>query len=114
MNEYRLKEFREKFEEMKKQNSVDEPAFMYGTHYGGSVAVLNYLIRVEPITTLCIKLQNGKFDEADRIFGCVEEIWENVYENPNDVKELIPEFYYCPFFLRNMYFMTLMKLNLIF
>lgn len=103
LNEERLNELRTKFEEIKSQNSGnEEPPFMYGTHYAGSVAVLNYLIRLEPITSLCIKLQNGKFDEADRIFGSINEAWKNVYECLNDVKELIPEFFYCPFFLKNM------------
>ncbi len=103
LNEERLKEFKEKYEEMKKQIPKPEvPPFMYGTHYSGSVAVLNYLIRVEPITSLCIKLQNGKFDEADRIFGSIEELWNNVFSCINDVKELIPEFFYCPFFVKNM------------
>lgn len=101
LNEERLKEYREKYEGMKTQKSEVLP-FMYGTHYSGSVSVLGYLIRVEPVTSLCIKLQNGKFDEADRIFGSVEELWNNVFNCLNDVKELIPEFYYCPFFFKNM------------
>ena len=103
LNEDRLKEYKEKYENMKNQNPKSEvPPFMYGTHYAGSSAVLNYMIRVEPVTSQCIKLQNGKFDDADRIFGSVDELWNNVFSNLGDVKELVPEFYYCPFFLKNM------------
>ena len=103
INEERLQEYREKYENMKNQIPKSEvPPFMYGAHYSGSTAVLNYMIRLEPVTSLCIKLQNGKFDEADRIFGSIEELWNNVCNNLGDVKELVPEFYYCPFFLKNM------------
>ena len=87
---------------MKNPPKSEIPPFMYGTHYSGSTAALNYMIRVEPVTSLCIKLQNGKFDEADRIFGSLDELWENVFTCIHDVKELIPEFYYCSYFLKNM------------
>jgi len=63
---------------------------------------MHFLVRVEPFTTLHIKLQSDRFDLADRQFHSIESTWRNLYENPTDVKELIPEFYYFPEFLENM------------
>lgn len=113
INKERLKEFKERYEIMKKnENENGLKAFMYGSHYSGNVSVLSYMIRIEPITSLCIKLQNGKFDEADRIFGSVEESWNNCITHLTDVKELIPEFYYAPYIFKNM-LIFLFNLNLI-
>ncbi|KAH8042413.1 hypothetical protein HPB51_023252 [Rhipicephalus microplus] len=44
----------------------------------------------------------AKFDVADRQFHSVEGTWKMLMESPNDVKELIPEFFYLPEFLTNM------------
>ena len=40
-----------------------------------------------------LKLQSGKFDKPDRLFQSIVGDWNNVYENPTSLKELIPEFY---------------------
>ena len=42
-----------------------------------------------------------RFDVADRQFHSVSATWNSLMENPNDVKELIPEFFYLPEFLVN-------------
>ncbi|XP_067125871.1 neurobeachin-like protein 1 isoform X3 [Centruroides vittatus] len=76
--------------------------FHYGTHYSNSAGVLHYLVRVEPFTSLHVDLQSGRFDVADRQFHSLEATWKMLMENPNDVKELIPEFFYLPEFLVNM------------
>nr|XP_020040134.1 neurobeachin-like protein 1 [Castor canadensis] len=75
--------------------------FHYGTHYSNSAGVMHYLIRVEPFTTLHIQLQSGKFDCADRQFHSIPATWQALMDNPYDVKELIPEFFYFPEFLEN-------------
>nr|XP_037273796.1 LOW QUALITY PROTEIN: neurobeachin-like protein 1 [Rhipicephalus microplus] len=76
--------------------------FHFGTHYSNSAGVLHYLVRLEPFTSLHIELQSGRFDVADRQFHSVEGTWKMLMESPNDVKELIPEFFYLPEFLTNM------------
>ncbi|KAK8770711.1 hypothetical protein V5799_012829 [Amblyomma americanum] len=76
--------------------------FHYGTHYSNSAGVLHYLVRLEPFTSLHIELQSGRFDVADRQFHSFEGTWKMLMESPNDVKELIPEFFYLPEFLTNM------------
>ena len=78
------------------------PKFHYGTHYSSACIVMYFLIRLEPFTSLAIELQNGKFDIPDRIFANVSATWNSCYSNASDVKELIPEFFYFPEFLKNM------------
>nr|XP_054753108.1 neurobeachin-like protein 1 [Lytechinus pictus] len=75
--------------------------FHYGTHYSNAAGVMHYLVRLEPFTMLHIQLQSGRFDCADRQFHSIESLWDTLMENPNDVKELIPEFFYLPEFLVN-------------
>ncbi|RWS27888.1 neurobeachin-like protein 1 [Leptotrombidium deliense] len=85
--------------------------FHYGTHYSNSAGILHYLVRLEPFTSLHIDLQSGRFDVADRQFHSIESTWNLLMENPNDVKELIPEFFYLPEFLINMNEFDLGKLQ---
>ncbi|MGH0117639.1 UNVERIFIED_CONTAM: hypothetical protein FKN15_041831 [Acipenser sinensis] len=42
-----------------------------------------------------------KFDCADRQFHSIPATWQALIDSPNDVKELIPEFFYFPEFLEN-------------
>jgi len=94
-------------EEIKqKYDNFEDPSgavakFHYGTHYSNSAMVLHYLVRVEPFTSLHIQLQSGRFDVADRQFHSIPQAWKSLMSNINDVKELIPEFYFSPDFLLN-------------
>jgi len=85
--------------------------FHYGSHYSSSAGVLHYMLRVEPFTTLHIKLQSGRFDCADRQFHNIPSSWDSIYSKGGDVKELIPEFFYFPDFLvnSNRYWETLSR-----
>eukprot|EP00743_Colponemidia_sp_Colp-15_P011451 GILK01012779.1.p1 GENE.GILK01012779.1~~GILK01012779.1.p1 ORF type:complete len:1306 (+),score=251.28 GILK01012779.1:285-3920(+) len=82
-------------------DDLDIPKFHYGTHYSSAGNVLFYLIRLEPYTTQALALQDGRFDHADRLFDSVPSAWHGCLTNPADVKELIPEFFYFPEFLKN-------------
>lgn len=42
-----------------------------------------------------------RFDCADRQFHSIPATWQALMDNPYDVKELIPEFFYFPEFLEN-------------
>lgn len=81
------------------------PPFHYGTHYSTAAFTLNWLVRVEPFTTLFLALQGGKFDHANRMFSSVAQAWKNCQRDTSDVKELIPEFFYLPemFMNKNRY-----------
>jgi factor associated with neutral sphingomyelinase activation len=76
-----------------------QPKFLFGTHYSTPGYVLYYLVRVAP--EYMLRLHNGKFDAADRLFTSISETWTNVLINPADLKELIPEFYANSEFLLN-------------
>ena len=75
--------------------------FHYGSHYSSAGIVLYYLLRMEPYTTENIRLQGGRFDVADRLFDSISQTWASCLKDMSDVKELVPEFYYLPDFLRN-------------
>eukprot|EP00092_Neocalanus_flemingeri_P023594 GFUD01025586.1.p1 GENE.GFUD01025586.1~~GFUD01025586.1.p1 ORF type:complete len:2395 (-),score=541.48 GFUD01025586.1:571-6762(-) len=72
------------------------PPFHYGTHYSTSAFTLNWLIRLEPFTSMFLALQSGKFDHPNRLFSSMKSSWSNCQRDTSDVKELIPEFYYLP------------------
>lgn len=98
LNPERLSMFVERY------NSFDDdsmPKFHYGTHYSSAGTVMFYLIRMEPFSTEAIRMQDGKFDHADRLFDSIPATWWGCFTNAADVKELIPEFFYLAEFLRN-------------
>uniref|UniRef100_A0A8D2Q530 Neurobeachin-like protein 2 n=1 Tax=Varanus komodoensis TaxID=61221 RepID=A0A8D2Q530_VARKO len=99
-NEKNAKAVQERYENFEDPLGIIDK-FHYGTHYSNAAGVMHYLIRVEPFTTLHIQLQSGRFDCADRQFHSIPATWQALMENPNDVKELIPEFFYLPEFLEN-------------
>ncbi|XP_069790230.1 neurobeachin-like protein 1 isoform X2 [Narcine bancroftii] len=99
-NEKNAKAVQEKFDNFEDPTGTIDK-FHYGTHYSNAAGVMHYMIRVEPFTTLHIQLQSGRFDCADRQFHSIPATWQALMENPNDVKELIPEFFYFPEFLEN-------------
>ncbi|XP_069053303.1 neurobeachin-like protein 1 isoform X1 [Lepisosteus oculatus] len=100
VNEKNAKSVREKYESFEDPTGTIDK-FHYGTHYSNAAGVMHYLIRVEPFTSLHIQLQSGRFDCADRQFHSIPATWQALVDNPNDVKELIPEFFYFPEFLEN-------------
>ncbi len=107
----RLAGFRERFAELARMADasaaklpgapppLEVPPFMYGCHYSAPGYVVFYLMRSAP--QLMLRLQNGRFDAPDRLFGSLAEAWRSVTTLPTDVKELTPEFYCDPAFLVN-------------
>ncbi|XP_055914218.1 protein FAN-like [Eupeodes corollae] len=85
LNAERLKQLRERYEEM------DDPKYLYGSHYSTPGFILFYLVRKYPHLMLC--LQNGRFDHPDRMFNSIQDTFNNCITNMADFKELIPEFY---------------------
>ena len=63
LNEARLREFESRYEQME-VTGMDP--FHYGTHYSSGAIVLYYLIRLEPCSTLALKLQMGMFAASGR------------------------------------------------
>ena len=78
------------------------PPFLYGSHYSSAGIVLQYLLRIEPFTSLALDFQDGRFDAPDRMFHSIAESYNSALNTFSDVRELTPEFYYMPEFLTNM------------
>lgn len=78
------------------------PKFHYGSHYSSVGTVVYYLLRLEPYTEYNIGMQGGQFDLPDRMFHSLPVTFNNCMTSLADVKELIPEFFYCPEFLKNL------------
>jgi hypothetical protein len=100
LNAERLEVFTERF------NTFADPSippFMYGSHYSTSAGVvLHFLVRLHPFAGLHRQLQGGYFDVADRLFSSVPRTWSMCTgSSAAEVKELTPEWYCNPDFLRN-------------
>ncbi|XP_052812655.1 neurobeachin-like protein 1 isoform X3 [Mya arenaria] len=111
LNPRNEEDIREKYEHFEDPSGIIEK-FHYGTHYSNAATVMHYMIRMEPFTTLHIALQSGKFDVSDRQFHSIPGAWKSMYNNSNDVKELIPEFFFLPEFLNNSNGFDLGKLQI--
>jgi hypothetical protein len=78
------------------------PPWHFGSNYSNAGFVSWYLIRLEPFTTFSVFLQDGKFDRSDRHFHSVAQCYHSCTSTASDVKELTPEWFYMPDFLRNI------------
>ena len=87
---------------MKTVTRTCPPPFHFGSHYSVAGFVIWYLMRLEPFTSLHIELQDGKFDKPDRLFTSIAEAYSSCTSSSADVKELIPEFFYCPEMFTNV------------
>ncbi|OEU17496.1 beach-domain-containing protein, partial [Fragilariopsis cylindrus CCMP1102] len=104
LGEVRAQQFKDRYESLQSSyiSEDDPPPFHYGTHYSCAAYVLYYMMRLEPFSRLALALQGGKFDVADRLFHNIGSSWKSAsQENLQDVRELIPEFFYLPDFLTN-------------
>ena len=100
LNPDRLEDFIERF------NTFADPSippFMYGSHYSTNAGVvLHFLVRLHPFAGLHRQLQGGHFDVADRLFSSVPRTWDMCTgSSAAEVKELTPEWYCNPAFLKN-------------
>jgi hypothetical protein len=99
INDKRLDRFLERYQSCKD----DIPPFMYGSHYSTMVGVvLHFLIRLQPFASLHAQIQNGHFDVPDRLFCSIPQAWEHNTTLLSEVKELTPEWFLFPDFLRNI------------
>lgn len=81
---------------------VTSAPYHYGAHYSNSGIVLHYLVRLPPYTQMFLHYQDNNFDIPDRTFHSMRTTWRLATEDStNGFKELIPEFFYLPEFLRN-------------
>ncbi|SCV71197.1 BQ2448_2785 [Microbotryum intermedium] len=99
-NPQREAEFAERYQQLQELEDGTKP-FHYGTHYSSAMITVGYLIRLRPFTESYLDLQGG-FDHADRMFHNLAKAWDSCSRlSHSDVRELIPEFFFLPDFLRN-------------
>lgn len=74
------------------------PAFHYGTHYSTAAFTLNWLCRLRGhYNSSYLALQDNKYEEQSRLFLSIADSWvSSLVGGQQNVKELIPEFYYLP------------------
>jgi WD40 repeat protein len=99
LNPDRLLQLLERYHDL--DGLPEEERFLYGSHYSSPGAVLHFLIRQEPFTTMAIELQSGRFDCPDRQFYDIAACWHSCLQSTSDVKELVPELFTCPEILVN-------------
>ena len=94
----------EKLESLKRiEEDIDDwtQQCLYRTHYSNPAAVIGYLVRTEPFSTLHIQLQENKYDHPERMFFSIGRAWRSIVGKNLDFRELIPEFFCTPHFLQN-------------
>ena len=89
----RIEELNRKYEE---GDCFENDSYHYGSHYSHPGIVLHYMVRLHPFTEGCLALQDGQYDVADRLFFSIPHAIENALNDISDVREVIPEFYFCP------------------
>lgn len=100
LNDDRLAEIMDRYESF---SDPMIPKFMYGSHYSTAAGVvLHYLVRLQPFADLHKDMQSGGFDVADRLFSSIPRSWRTCTSELSEVKELTPEWYTLPDFLRNL------------
>ena len=98
LNPQRLSELKERTREIGQDNGGN---YLYSSSYSSMSMVANYLVRMEPFTTIHIRMQGGKVDCGSHVFSSIADTYESVTNASNDFRELIPEFFFCPEFLVN-------------
>ena len=75
--------------------------YYYGTHYSNPTYVSHYLCRIFPFSFVCIEIHGNKFDDPERMFVSIQKTFQSVTSLKDDIREIIPEFYYLPEMLNN-------------
>ncbi|OHT05635.1 hypothetical protein TRFO_26513 [Tritrichomonas foetus] len=93
--------FKDLTQRMKDMMMFNNSPYMYSSFAICPLSLYLWLFRMEPFTTLHIDMQSGKFDHPSRLFSSIPDSYNLVTQHMNDYRELIPEFYFLPDFLRN-------------
>nr|XP_027200163.1 neurobeachin-like [Dermatophagoides pteronyssinus] len=94
LNSERREEFIERFNQWD-NNQV--PAFHYGTHYSTAAFTLSWLIRIQPFFSIYLSIQDGLLEDRSRLFTSIRDSWvSSLMGGQQNVKELIPEFFFLP------------------
>jgi hypothetical protein len=89
---------------LEKQRQLAEAGdhmYMYSSGYSCPLHIALWMIRLEPFTSVHIDIQGGRFDHAARVFWAISHSFRLCTSQSNDYRELIPEFFTSPEFLKN-------------
>jgi hypothetical protein len=92
---------RNNYERTKRDDIPGMKPFLFGSFYSNPAIVSNFLIRINPFASQHFELQSHQFDLADRLFYSIQDSYKGMMMCSSDFKELIPEFYFFPEFLKN-------------
>ena len=98
--------FNTKKEEIENGLNKDKNAFYFESNFSNVNYICNYLVRIFPYSFICIELQGDGFDKKN-LFNSIEETFYDISYKENDLRELIPEFFYFP-----EMFLNINKINL--
>lgn len=95
LNSERRNEFIERYQSWENPKI---PAFHYGTHYSTAAFTLNWLCRLRGgSNSAYLAIHDGKYEDCSRLFMSVSDSWVgSLAGGQQNVKELIPEFFYLP------------------
>ena len=93
----RAKSFIEKFTQI---DVTGMGHFNYATHYSSPAITLQFMMRTYPYFEGYLELFGG-LDNPNRMFYSIPSSFDTVWEDPNDLRELIPEFFCFPNIFKN-------------
>ena len=71
-------------------------AYFFESNFSTGKYVCNYLLRLFPYSLIAIEQQGDGYDEPNKLFDSIEETFYKISSSENDLRELIPEFFYFP------------------
>ena len=97
----RQAEFKRKYDDSDSFSSLKEK-YHCGSHYSNPGIVLHYLSRLSPYIDSLVELHGKNLDTPDRGFHSVQDSLISALNDHADIRELIPEFFYCPEMFQNL------------
>ena len=76
--------------------------YNYGTHYSNPTYVSHFLSRIFPFSFVSIEIHGNKFDDPERMFFSMNKTFESISTLKDDIREIIPEFYFFPEMFKNI------------
>ena len=100
MGEKRKKKIVNIFESSKEEIEFglidNEKCYYFESNFSNGKYVCNYLLRIFPYSFIAIELQGDGFDDPKNLFNSIEETFYKISSKENDLRELLPEFFYFP------------------
>ena len=91
-----MNNFESSKEEIENGLAQDGTAYFFESNFSNGKYVSNYLLRIFPFSFIAIELEGDGYDEPNKLFSSIEETFYSISANDNDLRELIPEFFYFP------------------